>query len=66
MGEILVVGSLILFWLSVVLALITGYITNIIYIFNIGQLTLAGETILSIIGVFIPPLGALHGIYTWF
>ncbi len=64
MREIL--GSLILFWLSVVLTLITGYITNIIYIFNLGQLTLTGETLLSIIGVFIPPLGALHGIYTWF
>ena len=66
MREILSVGSLILFWLSVVLTLITGYITNIIYIFNLGQLTLTGETLLSIIGVFIPPLGALHGIYTWF
>ena len=65
MREILSVGSLILFWLSVVLTLITGYITNIIYIFNLGQLTLTGETLLSIIGVFIPPLGALHGIYTW-
>ena len=66
MGYILVKGSLKLFGLSVVLTLITGYITNIIYIFNLGQLTLTGETLLSIIGVFIPPLGALHGIYTWF
>ena len=66
MREILVIGSLILFGLSFVLTLITGYITNLLYIFNLGQLTLTGETILSIIGVFIPPLGALHGIYTWF
>ena len=66
MREILVVGSLILVGLSFVVTLLTGYITNIIYLFNIGQLTLTGETILSIIGVFIPPLGALHGIYTWF
>ena len=66
MRERLIVGSLILVGLSFVLTLITGYITNIIYIFNLGQLTLTGETILSIIGVFIPPLGALHGIYTWF
>lgn len=66
MREILVGGSLILFWLSVVLTLLAGYITNIIYIFNLGQLTLTGETVLSILGVFIPPLGALHGIYTWF
>ena len=66
MKEILFIGSILLFWLSVVLTLITGYITNIIYIFNLGQLNLTGETLLSIIGVFIPPLGALHGIYTWF
>ena len=58
MGEILVV--------SFILTLFIGYITNILYIFNLGHLTLTGETLLSIIGVFIPPLGALHGIYTWF
>ncbi len=66
MREILVVGSLILVGLSFVVTLLAGYITNIIYLFNIGQLTLTGEIILSIIGVFIPPLGVLHGIYTWF
>ena len=66
MREILVVGSLILVGLSFILTSLSGYITNIIYLFNLGQLTLTGETILSIIGVFIPPLGALHGIYTWF
>ena len=66
MREILVVGSLIMVGLSFVVTLLAGYITNIIYIVNLGQLTLTGETLLSIIGVFIPPLGALHGIYTWF
>ena len=66
MRKILVVGSLMLFGLSFVLTLLAGYVTNILYILNLGQLTLTGETILSIIGVFIPPLGALHGIYTWF
>lgn len=66
MREILVIGSLVLFRLSFVLTLLAGYITNILYIFNLGQLTLTGETILSILGVLIPPLGALHGIYTWF
>ena len=66
MKEILFIGSILLFWISVVLTLITGYITNILYIFNLGQVTLTGETILSILGVFIPPLGIIHGIYTWF
>ena len=66
MREILFIGSILVFWLSVAVTLIIGNITNIIYIFNLGQLTLTGETLLSVIGVFIPPLGALHGIYTWF
>ena len=66
MGKTLFIGSVLVFWVSVVLTLIIGYITNIIYIFSLGQLTLTGQTLLSIIGVFIPPLGALHGIYTWF
>ena len=66
MKEILFIGSILLFWISVVLTLITGYITNILYIFNLGQVTLTGEIILSILGVFIPPLGIIHGIYTWF
>ena len=66
MREILFIGSVLVFWVSVVLTLLAGYITNSIYIFNLGQLTLTGETLLSILGVFIPPLGALHGIYTWF
>ena len=66
MREILVIGSLMLFGLSFVLTLLVGYITNILYIFNLGQLTLTGETLLSVIGVFIPPLGSIHGIYTWF
>lgn len=66
MREILVVGSLLLVGLSFILTLLIGYITNILYIFNLGHLTITGETLLSIIGVFIPPLGALHGIYTWF
>ena len=66
MREIVFIGSILVFWLSVMLILIIGYITNILYIFNLGQVTLTGETILSIIGVFIPPLGIIHGIYTWF
>ena len=66
MREIVFIGSILVFWLSVALTLIIGYITNILYIFNLGQVTLTGETILSIIGVFIPPLGIIHGIYTWF
>ena len=66
MEKILFIGSILVFWFSFILTLLAGYITNILYIFNLGQVTLTGETLLSIIGVFLPPLGALHGIYTWF
>ena len=43
-----------------------GYISNILYIFKLETFTATGETILAIIGVFLPPLGIIHGIYTWF
>lgn len=43
-----------------------GYISNILFIFKLENFTATGETILAIIGVFLPPLGIIHGIYTWF
>ena len=43
-----------------------GYISNILYIFKLESFTATGETILATIGVFLPPLGIIHGIYTWF
>lgn len=43
-----------------------GYISNIIYIFKLKSFTATGETILATIGVFLPPIGIIHGIYTWF
>lgn len=43
-----------------------GYISNILYIFKLESFTITGETILATIGVFLPPIGIIHGIYTWF
>ena len=43
-----------------------GYISNIIFIFKLESFTATGETILATIGVFLPPIGIIHGIYTWF
>lgn len=43
-----------------------GYISNILYIFKLESFTINGETILATIGVFLPPIGIIHGIYTWF
>ena len=43
-----------------------GYISNILYIFKLESFTITGEIILATIGVFLPPIGIIHGIYTWF
>lgn len=43
-----------------------GYISNIVWIVKQDVITLSGEMIISILGVVIPPLGIIHGIYTWF
>lgn len=59
----LVAGILLLgFWLT----LIGGYITNIIYLIKAESFITTNEQLLATIGVFVAPLGSLHGIYTWF
>ena len=59
----IIAGILLLgFWI----ALIGGYITNIIYLIKAESFIATNEAILATIGVFIPPLGIIHGIYTWF
>ncbi len=59
----LIAGILLLgFWI----ALIGGYITNIIYLSKVESFVATNEALLATIGVFVPPLGIIHGIYTWF
>ena len=59
----LIAGILLLgFWI----ALIGGYITNIIYLIKAESFVATNEALLATIGVFVPPLGTIHGIYTWF
>ena len=53
---------LIIFWLT----LIGGYITNIIYLIKVESFITTNEQLLATVGVFVAPLGSLHGIYTWF
>ena len=53
---------MIFFWV----AGFVGYISNIIFLFKVESLLATGETILATIGVFLPPIGIIHGIYTWF
>ena len=54
--------------ISIVLAailMVAGYVGNIVWMFkNMG--TINGEFILAAIGVVVGPLGALHGIWSWF
>lgn len=59
----LIAGILLLgFWLT----LIGGYITNIIYLIKAESFIVTNEALVATIGVFLPPLGIIHGIYTWF
>lgn len=59
----IIAGILLLgFWI----ALIGGYITNIIYLIKVESFVATTEALLATIGVFVPPLGIIHGIYTWF
>ena len=59
----IIAGILLLgFWIT----LICGYITNIIYLIKAESFIATNEAILATIGVFVPPLGIIHGIYTWF
>lgn len=62
MSQIIAGILLLCFWI----ALMGGYITNIIYLIKVESFIATNESILAIIGVFVPPLGIIHGIYTWF
>ena len=62
MGKLIAVILLLGFWLT----LIGGYITNIIYLIKAESFIATNEALVATIGVFLPPLGIIHGIYTWF
>lgn len=51
-----------LFIIVSALTLFAGWVTNIIWTFHQTGWDIA----LGIIGVFVAPVGAIHGIYTWF
>lgn len=53
----------VIFAVLLVLSLIAGWITNVIWTFKQDTLT---DILLGILGCLIAPVGALHGIYTWF
>lgn len=66
MSKYIKVWSAIVAIYGFIITMMVGYISNIIFIFKLESFTATGETILAIIGVFLPPIGIIHGIYTWF
>jgi hypothetical protein len=61
-----IILGVLLFWGSIVVTLIAGWINNIIWLFHIDKFSWSGEQIISIIGTFLFPIGSIHGIYLWF
>lgn len=57
MGSLIIV----LLWLAMLVGLITGWVLNIIWMVNQQVWIWSGESILSIVGVLVVPLGALMG-----
>lgn len=51
----------VLFWLTVILVIVGGWITNIVKIFGSDFDPLTGEVIVRVIGVFLFPVGAIMG-----
>lgn len=46
-----------------VLAMVAGWVTNVIWTFSQDTVV---PVVLGALGIFVAPIGALHGIYTWF
>lgn len=51
-----------LIWVMVVAVLAAGWLTNLIWLFFQHDHV---QILLGIMGIFIPIVGALHGIYIW-
>lgn len=49
--------------LGLFIAAVVGWIMNIITIFHMASLTISGELLIRIIGIFIAPIGAILGYF---
>lgn len=49
--------------IALILALVPGWITNIWWM---SKATTLGDIAFGAVGIFVFPIGALHGIYLWF
>lgn len=58
-------------WMPVLLAIsfvvIMGYgwVANIIGLIDLEPFVFSGKVIVSIIGIFVPPIGAIMGLFVW-
>lgn len=50
-----------LIWLAVVVLGVIGWVMNIITIFGTDHILDTGKGILRVVGIFVPPLGAIMG-----
>lgn len=56
--------ALIACWLLVIATGFTGWINHVLWTFN--QADNMGNLLLGLLGCFLAPIGAVHGIYLWF
>jgi len=50
-------------FIMLVLCMVSGWVTNVIWTFKQDSVA---DVLLGVLGCLIAPVGALHGIYTWF
>ena len=60
-GGLLVVGS----YIALVLGLIVGWIMNIVALTSVEPWAWTTNTLLGVIGIFVPPLGSIMGLFIW-
>jgi len=51
--------------IGIVLAGIYGWIMNIIELVGFESLVFSGKIIVAVIGIFVPPIGAIMGLFVW-
>lgn len=52
--------------LALIVTLIAGWITNLVWLLSHVDNGITGRLVLAIVGVFVAPLGGVHGITLWF
>jgi hypothetical protein len=53
----------ILFYLAIIVFCVGGWILNVVHIVKLPTIVFTGEVIVRVVGIFLPPLGAIMG---WF